>query len=91
VTSYLERIDSGALVRRFGWLADHVQSDMHSEVRQRLMEFGSAARVVVVNDRPIPSAVDSMNQAETNGDREDFDTVMRPNTSIRFFRARVPP
>ncbi|MFY9912519.1 MAG: type IV toxin-antitoxin system AbiEi family antitoxin [Candidatus Sulfotelmatobacter sp.] len=42
VTSYLERIGSGALVRRFGWLADHVQSDMPSEVRQRLMEFGGS-------------------------------------------------
>ena len=42
VTRYLERIGSGALVRRFGWLADHVQADIPSEVRQRLAEFGGS-------------------------------------------------
>ncbi|MGA9790396.1 MAG: type IV toxin-antitoxin system AbiEi family antitoxin [Terriglobales bacterium] len=34
---YLERIDSGALVRRFGWLADQVKADMPPEVRERLL------------------------------------------------------
>jgi predicted transcriptional regulator of viral defense system len=33
---YLERIGSGALVRRFGWLADHVSADMPPEIRGRL-------------------------------------------------------
>jgi predicted transcriptional regulator of viral defense system len=33
---YLERIGSGALVRRFGWLADHVNADMPPEIRERL-------------------------------------------------------
>ena len=36
---YLERIDSGALVRRFGWLADHVKADMPAEVRERLLSL----------------------------------------------------
>jgi predicted transcriptional regulator of viral defense system len=36
---YLERIDSGALVRRFGWLADHVKADMPPEVRERLLSL----------------------------------------------------
>ncbi len=33
---YLERISSGALVRRFGWLADHVNADIPPEIRERL-------------------------------------------------------
>jgi predicted transcriptional regulator of viral defense system len=33
---YLQRIGSGALVRRFGWLADHVNADMPPEIRERL-------------------------------------------------------
>src|ERR1700722_7410408 len=37
--SYLERIGSGALVRRFGWLADHVQADMPPDIRQQLMHL----------------------------------------------------
>lgn len=38
---YLERIDSGALARRFGWLVDHVKADMPSEARERLMRLAS--------------------------------------------------
>jgi len=34
---YLQRIESGALVRRFGWLVDHVKADMPPEVRERLL------------------------------------------------------
>jgi predicted transcriptional regulator of viral defense system len=33
---YLQRIGSGSLVRRFGWLADHVAADMPPEIRERL-------------------------------------------------------
>jgi|SRR5208337_1131971 len=36
---YLERIESGALVRRFGWLADHVKADIPAEVRERLLSI----------------------------------------------------
>ena len=36
---YLDRIDSGALVRRFGWLSDHVKADMLPEVRERLLSL----------------------------------------------------
>ena len=39
VADYLERIDSGALVRRFGWLADHVKADVPPEVRERLLDL----------------------------------------------------
>src|SRR3984893_10584275 len=34
---YLKRIESGALVRRFGWLADYVKADMPADVRERLL------------------------------------------------------
>ena len=34
---YLQRIGSGSLVRRFGWLADHVAADMPPETRERLI------------------------------------------------------
>src|SRR6202451_409598 len=33
---YLQRIGSGSLVRRFGWLVDHVAADMQAEIRERL-------------------------------------------------------
>jgi predicted transcriptional regulator of viral defense system len=34
---YLQRIESGALVRRFGWLADHAQAEIPPDLRARLM------------------------------------------------------
>ena len=37
VADYLERIESGALVRRFGWLVDHVNADIPPEMRDRLI------------------------------------------------------
>ena len=39
---YLERIGAGALVRRVGWLADHVKAEIPPALRERL--FGLAAR-----------------------------------------------
>jgi predicted transcriptional regulator of viral defense system len=39
---YLERIGSTALVRRFGWIIDHVKADMPADIRERLL--GLAAR-----------------------------------------------
>lgn len=41
---YLERIGSGALVRRFGWLADHVQADIPAAVRDRLLQLATRNR-----------------------------------------------
>ncbi len=34
---YLDRIGSAALVRRFGWLVDHVKADIPAHVRERLL------------------------------------------------------
>lgn len=41
---YLERIGSGALVRRFGWLLDYVKADLPLEVRTRLLQLASQSR-----------------------------------------------
>ena len=39
---YLERIGSGALVRRFGWLVDHVKAEIPPAVRDRLLRLAGA-------------------------------------------------
>jgi len=36
---YLERIDSTALVRRFGWVMDHVKADILEDIRERLLQL----------------------------------------------------
>ena len=41
---YLERIGSGALTRRFGWLADHVEADVPDGVRNRLLRLAALSR-----------------------------------------------
>ncbi len=38
---YLERIDSTALVRRFGLVMDHVKADMPADVRERLLRLAA--------------------------------------------------
>ena len=38
---YLERIDSTALVRRFGWVMDHVKGDMPTDIRERLLRLAA--------------------------------------------------
>ncbi len=39
---YLERIDSTALVRRFGWVMDHVKADMPADLRERLLRLAAS-------------------------------------------------
>jgi hypothetical protein len=39
--TYLERIDSGALARRFGWLTDHVRAEMPDDMRERVSQFAA--------------------------------------------------
>ena len=38
---YLERMDSTALVRRFGWVMDHVKADMPADIRERLLRLAA--------------------------------------------------
>src|SRR5215472_8415678 len=42
--NYLERIGSGALVRRFGWLVDHANSDIPPAIRDRLLQLAARSR-----------------------------------------------
>ena len=39
---YLDRMDSTALVRRFGWVMDHVGAEMPADVRGRLLQRAEA-------------------------------------------------
>jgi len=41
---YLERIDSGALVRRFGWFLDYLNADLPEDVRARLLKLAGRSR-----------------------------------------------
>lgn len=41
---YLERMHTGALARRFGWLADHVKADMPADGRARIQTIASLSR-----------------------------------------------
>jgi predicted transcriptional regulator of viral defense system len=42
--TYLERIDSDALARRFGWLTDHVRAEMPDDMRERVSRFAARSR-----------------------------------------------
>lgn len=61
VVNYLQRIQSGALVRRFGWLADHVGVEMSAEVRNRLIGMtgssGTRARLGPLHDHTAQDAI----------------------------------
>jgi predicted transcriptional regulator of viral defense system len=41
---YLDRIGSGALARRFGWLADYVKADIPPAVRDRVLTLAARSR-----------------------------------------------
>jgi len=41
---YLEKIGSGALARRFGWLADYVKADVPPAVRDRVLTLAARSR-----------------------------------------------
>lgn len=49
---YLERMRSSALVRRFGWLADHVNADIPSAVRDRLIGLAAHSRSTWLGSDP---------------------------------------
>ena len=57
---YLARIDAGALVRRFGWLADHVKADIPPAVRERLLGLAEQSRKTWLGAAPghvLPGAI----------------------------------
>lgn len=49
---YLERIGSSALVRRFGWLVDHVQADVPPEIRASLLRLAARSRTTWLGPNP---------------------------------------
>ncbi len=49
---YLERIDSGALARRFGWLVDHVKADLPADARDRLLRLATRSRKTYLGPDP---------------------------------------
>ena len=53
VTDYLQRIDSAALVRRLGWLADHVKADVPPHARERLMHLAAQSRKTWLGPDPV--------------------------------------
>jgi predicted transcriptional regulator of viral defense system len=60
VGDYLERIGSGALVRRFGWLLDHVKAELPQEVRERLLRLAARSRTAWLGPAPmrkVPGAI----------------------------------
>jgi predicted transcriptional regulator of viral defense system len=57
---YLERIGSGALVRRFGWLADHVKAELPQDVHERLLQLAGRSRKAWLGgapEREVPGAI----------------------------------
>jgi predicted transcriptional regulator of viral defense system len=57
---YLERIGSGALVRRFGWLVDHVKAELPPDVRERLLRVAGRSRKAWLGpapEREVPGAI----------------------------------
>jgi predicted transcriptional regulator of viral defense system len=50
--AYLERMESGALVRRFGWLVDHVKADIPPDVRQNLLTLTARSRTTWLGPDP---------------------------------------
>jgi predicted transcriptional regulator of viral defense system len=61
VAKDLQLIESGALVRRFGWLADHVAADMPAEIRERLISMtgggGTRARLGPLHYHKVQDAI----------------------------------
>jgi predicted transcriptional regulator of viral defense system len=49
---YLERIGSGALVRRFGWLVDHVKADIPHAMHDRLLQLAVRSRKAALGPDP---------------------------------------
>ncbi len=49
--SYLTLIDSAALTRRFGWLADHVGAEIPADVRDRLRQLAAGSGKAVLGPK----------------------------------------
>jgi len=56
-TDYLQRTDSAALVRRFGWVADHVNAEVPAPVRDRLAHLAARSRKTWLGADPARAGV----------------------------------
>jgi predicted transcriptional regulator of viral defense system len=75
VADYLDRIRSTSLVRRFGWLADRIDAQMPSEVRERLQKYLKSAPVPILGPKiAAPGAVgyDAVWRLAVNVSAEEF-------------------
>ncbi len=54
---YLERIGSGVLARRFGWLVDYVKADIPPEMRNRLLRLAGRSRKTWLGPDPARARV----------------------------------
>jgi predicted transcriptional regulator of viral defense system len=57
VAGYLERINSGALARRIGWLIDYVKADVPPAARDRLLRLGARSRKTWLGPDPARARV----------------------------------
>jgi predicted transcriptional regulator of viral defense system len=64
---YLEKIGSGALARRFGWLADYVQADVPRAVRDRVLALAARSRKTWLGPDParVPAVEGAIGYDET--------------------------
>lgn len=62
---YLKRIESGALVRRFGWFAYHVKADMPTDVRERLLSMTGRSTRAWLGPAPDHSVLNAIGFDET--------------------------
>src|SRR5437016_2620436 len=54
---YLERIGSGALARRLGWLVDYVKADVPPAARDRLLQLAARSRKTWLGPDPARARV----------------------------------
>ncbi len=49
---YLEKMGSGALVRRFGWLLDYVKADVPADIREQMLKLAAPSRKTWLGPNP---------------------------------------
>lgn len=74
---YLERIDSTALVRRFGWVTEHVKAVMPTDLRDRLLLLAARGPRTWMGPNPTAKVRDAIGYDKTwrlfvNATREEF-------------------
>ena len=55
--NYVDRIGSGPLAHRFGWLVDHVKADIPPDVRAHLVDLSTKSRKTWLGSDPARARV----------------------------------